>query len=1068
MAKSLGRGRYDIQDVLGNGRWATVHKCYDSECDERVAVKVLKLDASTDPLILREMFNREVRALEGFAHPHVIGLKRHHDFFEDRELLLVLDLVERGQTLDKLYEGSPVDWPLDWRLQQALGILDALEHAHQRGVIHRDLKPSNLLVNFRERTLRISDFGIAQIAAHYARGDASMTLRAFYSRPFAAPEQRLEEHSTPASDLYAFGWVLAGLLQWRRMVPEDTALSAVTAFTAQGDTATLLGTHAQVLGELVTGLLQDDPAGRPRLVEVKRALETVLAALTPVLRVAVDLSTKMIERMVDCGRRIPQVLADLNASPQVVLDKGRDGKADSLRWFGATSVVRLVRGNDHQSLFAIDWYEAEPDKLAKDSWRAVPASFRLCLSEPTCTADALIEFAEQNHRQQLTQRSGLAARKDFVALATATLEIQREKMTVLWARYQAVSSKPAEELEPWKQALLSKGAKPDGEQLSTQGEFAQLKLAKVWAKSAEDEPDGDLPIEDWVWATLERDGASYDVEIGKQSLGSVHGLDAATSVVTVKTTRGPSVASSGVLKLYDKQLEVALKRQESALGGFLNQLGANPNLAERLLEPESNTLEPRPPIEPVQAFLADDSETKELVRRALAARDLYFLQGPPGTGKTTFIAEVIAQILQAEPDARILLTSQSNEAVDNAVERIHKLRQTLGAEWRILRDRRGQDGVAGGADGFEQAFAAWSKGVAMRCKDGEMGALEALPGSVNNTAAMEALKRWRERIGKFDDVRKDYAASIHLWAMTLLRVPRLENLLEDDVAFDYVIVDEAGRATVSEVLVALIRGRRAILVGDHLQLPPFLDDETRRGLRTKGHDGEQAGISLFEQLFDQLPEANRGVLCKQFRMHPSIGNLIGQLYYPKIGLKNGTAHAERPLPLERLGGQERVWWCPVSGGERQYPGSKSWWNDQEGAAIEKLLDKLDRELDQTSKEGQRYSVGVIATYRDQVHYLQRQLNSKRADRWKRLTVTVATVDAFQGREQDIILLSVVRSGSRNAKFIADVRRMNVAFSRARSLLVIVGDRGIGGYHDEWQRVIEAIPDSQVLDLEGGL
>lgn len=227
---------------------------------------------------------------------------------------------------------------------------------------------------------------------------------------------------------------------------------------------------------------------------------------------------------------------------------------------------------------------------------------------------------------------------------------------------------------------------------------------------------------------------------------------------------------------------------------------------------------------------------------------------------------------------------------------------------------------------------------------------------------------------------------------------------------------------------------------------------------------------MFENLFEKLNETNRGVMRKQFRMHPSIAKLIADLYYRDIGLQSGVPHEDRPLALDKFKGEQRVWWCDVAGGEKQFPGSTSWWNDKEARAIEKMLLQFDAELIEKAKKGEvtNYTVGIIATYSDQKYHLRKVLERKGKNDWKHLKLRIETVDAFQGKEEDIILYSVVRGGSPNAQFIADVHRLNVAFSRAKSLLVIVGDRNIAGHHQAWADVVNAIPANNFFTVEGGL
>jgi serine/threonine kinase PknH len=154
MPKTLCQGRYRVQQQLGGGQHSTVYQCYDTERDERVAVKVLSV-ASPHPDIVREMFRREVGALEGFEHLHVVPMLRHEAEEEQGRLNIVLELVPGGQTLEHLIAGTgdamPIASSMRWRLEQLLGLLGVLDKAHARGIIHRDVKMSNVLHRPRHR-----------------------------------------------------------------------------------------------------------------------------------------------------------------------------------------------------------------------------------------------------------------------------------------------------------------------------------------------------------------------------------------------------------------------------------------------------------------------------------------------------------------------------------------------------------------------------------------------------------------------------------------------------------------------------------------------------------------------------------------------------------------------------------------------------------------------------------------------------------------------------------------------------------------------------------------------------
>lgn len=463
---------------------------------------------------------------------------------------------------------------------------------------------------------------------------------------------------------------------------------------------------------------------------------------------------------------------------------------------------------------------------------------------------------------------------------------------------------------------------------------------------------------------------------------------------------------------------------------------------------------PRDLIQPLEPR----DSLQSLVEHALAAKDFFFIQGPPGTGKTTVIAEVMAQILREEPEARILLTSQANEAVNHALEALHDVAGKLGCEWRMVRDAAAERKERDGEFAFDTVFRAWCARAKSASERALADFLPTLP-QERQELVRQALAKWHERIGLVDDVREDFAASVQVFGVTCLRVPTLWRLLRE-VRFDWVIVDEAAKATPAEVLVSLVVGRRFVLVGDHRQLPPFLDTETEQDVAAANLDVERARRSLFEELFEKVPPSNRMTLRRQFRMHKSIGDLVGQLFYQDLGgLDTGVPDQQRTIDLERFNRSNRVFWLNVNGTDK--PEGTSWFNESEIDAILDLLKQIEAEL--RAKNG-RYTVGVIAAYAAQARRLQRAIMPT-GKAWSALKIRVDTVDAFQGKQDDIIIYSIARVGEGERRFLSDRRRLNVAFSRAQRLLVIVGHRASAERIPRLASAIAMIPSENVLEAE---
>ncbi|HHS96326.1 MAG TPA: hypothetical protein ENK08_00265, partial [Chloroflexi bacterium] len=256
-----------------------------------------------------------------------------------------------------------------------------------------------------------------------------------------------------------------------------------------------------------------------------------------------------------------------------------------------------------------------------------------------------------------------------------------------------------------------------------------------------------------------------------------------------------------------------------------------------------------------------------------------------------------------------------------------------------------------------------------------------------------------------------------------------------DLEFDTVIADEAGQITVLDLLVPLVRARKAILVGDHRQLPPFADDDVRALLDEE--DEESIALlekSLFERLFEEAPDTHRAMLDTQYRMPGSIADFVSTFFYegkyrtaPPLQTDPETVLFSRPLcfvdTLHRKAYRERK-----GGGEEA-----GYRNPGEARLLARLVDAF------LNREG---SVGVIVPYQLQVAEVRRALRRRRPDlNESNLRDIVATVDSFQGKERKVILFGFTRSNDwGGVGFLRELRRLNVTITRARCQLVLIGDR----------------------------
>jgi superfamily I DNA and/or RNA helicase len=293
---------------------------------------------------------------------------------------------------------------------------------------------------------------------------------------------------------------------------------------------------------------------------------------------------------------------------------------------------------------------------------------------------------------------------------------------------------------------------------------------------------------------------------------------------------------------------------------------------------------------------------------------------------------------------------------------------------------------------------------------------------------------WETRFGRVSDFEAALISASQVVAGTCVGVAAIRSL--GDIDFDLCIVDEASKATPTETLVPLSRARRWILVGDSKQLPPFLDEGLHDRTLLEAHNLDEAAVTatLFTRLQDLLPAVCTAALSIQHRMVPEIGNLIADCFYPG---ELQSAPKKWDNTFQNILPKPVVWFTTVHSLNRhQAPSGLSFTNPCEARIIYDLLVRMNGIAE---SKGGSWTVLIITGYAEQKQFLGRMLAGT-LSQLHALHVECNTVDAVQGREADIAIYSVTRSNPEgNLGFLKETRRLNVALSRGRQYLILVGD-----------------------------
>lgn len=310
-----------------------------------------------------------------------------------------------------------------------------------------------------------------------------------------------------------------------------------------------------------------------------------------------------------------------------------------------------------------------------------------------------------------------------------------------------------------------------------------------------------------------------------------------------------------------------------------------------------------------------------------------------------------------------------------------------------------------------------------------------------------------------DEIKKLYIQHANVIGTTCVASAR-RDFMEDYPTFDVVIIDEVSKATPPELLLPMLKGKKIILVGDHHQLPPLMGQETLEEFLEESTDAKEKKEleqllkeSLFERLFRTLPKQNKTMLGIQYRMHEKIMDTITPFYKEgdyalQCGLENSDVDRDHLLESRHYNRNKHLLWFDVPNEkpffEDRVKGGTSRFNEAELSMIRTLLTDLNEATNEAIqagriKSGAKKNVGVISFYGEQVKRIDLLIHHEL--NLPHLHCRTGSVDKFQGMEMDVIILSFVRNHDHpggDIGFAKDYRRLNVALSRARELLMIVG------------------------------
>lgn len=418
---------------------------------------------------------------------------------------------------------------------------------------------------------------------------------------------------------------------------------------------------------------------------------------------------------------------------------------------------------------------------------------------------------------------------------------------------------------------------------------------------------------------------------------------------------------------------------------------------------------------------------KEAIKRSLNSQHFFLIHGPFGTGKTKTLVEIILQ--EAKLKKKILVSADSNAAVDNIAERLIDKNLNI---TRIGNDDKINSKIKKYSLTFKtKKHPYYQKIIENKNKLSELH--EKLDKTRNmetwkvNQLKFEIKQKYQENQNIQNTIHKEILKKSQI-ILTTNTSAALEVLA--DCHFKVAIIDEASQTTIPSVLIPISKADKFILAGDPKQLPP-----------TVTSNNDELKETLFELLQNNFPQQQK-MLNEQNRMNEKLMEFPNNEFYDgklKCGEKSKNYFLDENQ--DPYYPKSPILFIDTSldknNGEKQHDESTSLYNTLESEIASKIANRYIQNVPESQ-------IGIITPYADQVNLIKNHVS-----------VNVDTVDGFQGNEKDVIIISMVRSNkSKDIKFVADPKRLNVTLTRARKKLIIIGNAKTLKREPIYRRLIE--------------
>lgn len=1039
------------------------------------------------------IYLHELNALQKLQHPNIVKIEKIEE--DENNYFLIFKYIQGDIFLER-FKNLNNDNDKYKFLKVINKILEALNYIHVHNYIHKDIKPNNILIDHNDEPY-ILDFGTSTISNTITKSINQLSLW------YASPEQKNNLPTDVTTDFYSFGiTIIETLVESKTFnnfieneISIEDAISTILLFSD--------GRNEEFKNILKRMTYKTKKQRYQNAKEIITSINHILSFFNVENKYELNISNNVKDQLIEDFNKSPWDILEFindklnNEIKYVEYDKNNDNK-EEIRICTKDFIFYCgIKNSDHFYVFR---YSQRVHDSFKKNGHILEDKFVLTDGRATSKYNSTNELIDKLiilNKKKLNEKKENKKKKDFLTKTEVHLKIERailDKKNI--SLYGIITNNKKAIKELVVKIINQTNIKINEEHLKNKN--AEDFVHQLFNDGFIDDPNNqeiiellNNLIEDFFFEkyrneivkkicsklnkeenfvrnklTLEYEEISSNMNKLKFNAGLlfhiyeeyltklkendiffeqnddviVEGIIKNTNFRNHFHIQNINVMEKEIILKYEKEIskipdEIQISFDYARSSGVLNKqeysikdLKKNSTTIENLLGKISNpnSLAPKREIPKINTFINNqlDENQQETVNKALSLEigEYLVIQGPPGTGKTTVITEIIQQILLRNKLAKILVTSQSNQAVDNVLEKICE------NENKIVRfgDKSKFSDTA--TKYHEEAvFYNYLQEVKKKLENDESNYF------LTNDKLDTLHKRWKNVILQGDDELKTLLfKKIRVIFGTLVGISSWQDFR--NIEFDYIIVDEAGRATLPELMIPLRRAKRFILVGDHKQLPPIVDDTVLS--KMDGYDKKDLETTLFEELYEKIEHNDfKHFLKYNYRSHSNIAALYSEVFY------DGELETQKDLIREHgLDFHKKIYLYSTSKINDRFDTQSGTGkiNDCNKNIIITILKEIQ---EKAYKANKHKSIGIITPYlvqRDNLRSSIGQIKSK----FDMLDIDINSVDAFQGSDRDIIIYDIVRSQPDtkvNIEFIADEKRLNVALSRTKELLFLVGD-----------------------------